>query len=131
MFSLRACLYINRHESCSVSVSWKVCAAAMTTDEEFSPRMRLRFGLQQCLPSNFSRHPLYTCTLSKSVLANVVPSHLQLAVAISQARVSDISPSLQKGLENICRHLSITGVMELEFREDYSHVDFSTRRACA
>ena len=28
LLSLRACLYINRHESCSASVSWKVCAAA-------------------------------------------------------------------------------------------------------
>jgi hypothetical protein len=26
--TLRACLYINRHESCSVSVSWNVCVAA-------------------------------------------------------------------------------------------------------
>ncbi len=34
-----------------------------------------------------------------------------------------LSLSAERELENICRHLSITGacVMELEFREDYSH----------
>ena len=32
--------------------------------------MRLRFGLQQCLPSNFSPRPLYTCTPTLKVSFN-------------------------------------------------------------
>lgn len=39
-------------------------------EEELSSRMRLRFGLQQCLPSNFSPRPLYTCTPTLKVSFN-------------------------------------------------------------
>jgi hypothetical protein len=39
-------------------------------EEELSSRMRLRFVLQQCLPSNFSPRPLYTCTPTLKVSFN-------------------------------------------------------------
>ena len=57
-----------------MSRSLRTCAPPLMNterrEEELSSRMRLRFGLQQCLPSNFSPRPLYTCTPTLKVSFN-------------------------------------------------------------
>jgi len=87
-FALRACLYINRHDSCSSSVPWNVCAAAYehrveTGGVTFKDAFAFWFAAvpsEQLLTAPALSE---TCThISESVLANVVPSHLQLVLAI-------------------------------------------------
>ena len=85
----------------------------MNTDEELSSRMRLRFGLQQCLPSNFSRHPLYTCTHTVKV------NFSQRGTLAFAACLSNLT---SKGLG----HLSLSA----EGAREYLPASFHNRSSC-